>query len=236
MKYFSYLILSLIVILVFTVSPVRADNPFIDLISGSKIYFSHVPSSDGWETEIAVINPTAKAASATMTFYSTSGTPIGNAVSINLPAHGRYQTEVGNTFVDAENIAYLVLTAKVLGRKGYSKFYKDGMRASIVASAPKNNGLFTKIESDGWTGIAFINTASVTANITLTAYSDQGIEMAVEPMQVPAGTKVVKAVEQIFTQSITGATYISFDSSQGVVGFFLNGSSNNTMLDGSKAL
>ncbi|RLB69633.1 MAG: hypothetical protein DRH03_08205 [Deltaproteobacteria bacterium] len=236
MKYFSYLILSLIVILVFTVSPVRADNPFIDLISGSKIYFSHVPSSDGWETEIAVINPTAKAASATMTFYSTSGTPIGNAVSINLPAHGRYQTEVGNTFVDAENIAYLVLTAKVLGLKGYSKFYKDGMRASIVASAPKNNGLFTKIESDGWTGIAFINTASVTANITLTAYSDQGIEMAVEPMQVPAGTKVVKAVEQIFTQSITGATYISFDSSQGVVGFFLNGSSNDTMLDGSKAL
>lgn len=236
MKYFSSLILSMVAMLIFTVSPVLAGNSFIDLISGSKIYFSHIATEDGWGTEIAVLNPTSGPASGTLTSYDTEGKKVGSTVSIALRAHGRYQADVGSVFVDAGEIAYIVLTSEVLGLKGYSKFYTGRVRASIMASAPTDNGIFTKIEQDGWTGIAFINTASVLAKITLTAYNNNGDKIVVKRMEVDPGHKVLGDAEILFEKSLARATYICFHSDQGVVGFFLNGSSNNAMLDGSKAL
>ena len=237
MKYLNALVIFVVSIMIFTVSPVLADDPFGDLISGTKIYFSHVTTIDGWETEIAVLNPTSEAASGLLTSYNETGRPVGDTISIELPAHGRYQALVGVDFADAEIIDYVVLTSEVFGLKGYTKFYMGGVRASIMASGPRTTGLFTKIDHEGWTGIAFINTASAaTANITLTAYSDQGEVVAVEAMQVVSGVKVVKTVEEIFTESVSGATYVSYTSDHGVVGFFVNGSGDNTMLDGSQAL
>jgi len=217
-------------------APVMADNPFGDLISGTKIYFSHIATTQGWETEIAILNPTTQMAAGTLTFYDNNGQALGNTVAINLPAHGRYQAEVGKLFQNAAAIAYIVLTSENFGLKGYSKFYINGLRASIMASGPRTTGLFTKIDHEGWTGIAFINTASSPAQITLTAYSDAGVAVAVETLSVDAGAKVVNPVEKIFSQSLAGATYVSYTSNHGVVGFFLNGSGDNTMLDGSQAL
>ena len=69
MRYLSVLAVLLITVLVFTVSPVLADDAFSDLFSQTKIYFSHIAVSDGWETEVAVINPTAKTVSGNFIFY-----------------------------------------------------------------------------------------------------------------------------------------------------------------------
>jgi len=104
-----------------------------------------------------------------------------------------------------------------------------------MASAPQKSGLFTKIDHEGWTGIAFVNTADSEATVILTAYSDSGVAVAVVPMKVKAGEKKVEVAKTFFApQSIDDATYISFESDQGIVGFFLNGYGNK--LDGSKAL
>ncbi len=237
MKYLYTLLIFVVTIFALSCSPVLADEPFGDLFSGTKIYFSHVATSDGWETEIAVLNPTSEEATGTLVSYNVSGRPVGDAVPITLPAHGRYEVEVGATFANAETIAYIVLTSEIFGLKGYTKFYRGGVRASIMASGPRTTGLFTKIDHEGWTGIAFINTAATaTANITLTAYSNTGEVVAVETMEIVSGAKVVNPVEDIFSASVAGATYVSYTSDHGVVGFFLNGSGNNTMLDGSQAL
>ncbi len=48
--------------------------------------------------------------------------------------------------------------------------------------------------------------------------------------------KVVKYAEEIFTQDISSATYITYSSDRNVVGFQLNGSSDGMMLDGLPAL
>ncbi|MEA1921294.1 MAG: hypothetical protein U9N63_01435 [Pseudomonadota bacterium] len=241
MKYLNIMFIFVVTMFVVSVSPVFADDPFGDLISGTKIYFSHVATQNGWETEIAVINPTSEAASGTMISYSDSGRQVGDPISIDLPAHGRYQAEVGTAFANPETIAYIVLTSEVFGLKGYTKFHMGGMRASIMASGPRTTGLFTKIDHEGWTGIAFINTASAaTANITLTAYDNNGEVVAEETMQVVSGEKVVDPVEKIFTDSVESATYVSYTSDHGVVGFFLNGfgdgSGAGDVLDGSQAL
>jgi len=186
---------------------------------------------------VAVINPTAKTVTGKFTFYDMVGNQLGEPVSQTLEANGRYQVEVGATFAGRGNIEYMIFTAPVYGLKGYSKFYNndDGVRASIMASAPQKSGLFAKIDHEGWTGIAFVNTADRDTDVTLTAYNDAGVAVAVVSLPVKAGEKVVEQAIDIFTKSqVAAATYISFESDQGIVGFFLNGTRDK--LDGSKAL
>ena len=239
MRHLGFLIICVVVIVCSVLMPssVLAGDAFSDIFSQTKICFSHIAITDGWETEVAVVNPTAKRVSGNLTFYGMEGNQLGAAVPVTINSNGRYQVEVGTTFANRGSIEYMIFTAPTYGLKGYSKFYKGGVRASIVASAPQTSGLFTKLDHEGWTGIAFVNTGSSVAHIVLTAYSDAGQALAVKPMDVGPGAKVVKTAEKLFApQSISSASYVSFDSDQGVVGFFLNGSGDGTKLDGSKAL
>jgi hypothetical protein len=101
--------------------------------------------------------------------------------------------------------------------------------------------LFTKIDHEGWTGIAFVNANSVaTAKVELIAYNDAGTEIARNQITVESGGKIVEIAAKLFKEEdrskLAGASYISFTSDCGLVGFFLNGSADNTMLDGSQAL
>ena len=241
MKFFnSLLVLMIIVFSVFMNSPVLAGDAFSDLFTQTKICFPHIAISDGWETEVAVLNPTTKVVNGTLTFYAENGTQLGEAFSLTLNPNGRYQVEVGTTFAERGAIEYMIFTAPVFGLKGYTKFYDADSRASIMASSPQTTGLFTKLvhsDPEGWTGIAFVNTSDVAANVDLTAYSDAGTAVAIVSMAVKAGEKIVEIAENIFpSQSIIDASYIRFESDQGIVGFFLNGSSDYSKLDGSKAL
>ena len=212
---FSVLHVFLIAIVMFAASPVLADDPF----TGTKFYLSHISGTDSWETEIAVLNPTSSAAAAILISYDNSGQTVGQAVSISLPAHGRYQAKVCNAFTNAENIGYIVLTSDVFGLDGYCRFNNGEMGASFMASYPSTFGrCCTKIEEEGgWTGIILINTALVSANITLTAYNDSGVVVAVQSMQLGGGCKFISIVQSIFTQSIDAATYVSYASDQEIV-------------------
>ncbi len=224
-------------LIILSVSPVFSGNSFSDFFSQTKICFPHIAISDGWGTEIAVINPTAKTVSGTLTFFDKAGNQLGTAVPITLNVNGRYQATVETAFAGRGNIEYMIFTAPVFGLKGYTKFYDGQTRASIVASSPQTSGIFSKIEKNGWTGIAFVNTSDEDATVTLTAYNDAGTAVATAPMTVKAGEKKVKTATEFFApQPITAATYIRFSSDQGIVGFFLNGTNNLTKLDGSKAL
>ena len=97
-------------------------------------------------------------------------------------------------------------------------------------------GIFAKIEKNGWTGIAFVNTEATAASVTLTAYDDNGTVVATQVLPVGGHAKVVNLAEAIFSQNISSATYIAYSSDRNVVGFQLNGSSDGTMLDGLPAL
>ncbi|NPA24690.1 MAG: hypothetical protein GXO34_02560 [Deltaproteobacteria bacterium] len=224
----------------FFIAPLQASNLFLDYVDGTRIYFSHIAVAGGWETEIAALNPTAGNAVITLTPYDKNGNPVGDPVQSTIKAHGRYLRIVGRDFARAADIAYILMTSPVFGLKGYSKFYQgsgaEAIRASIMASEPKTSGLFTKIDHDGWTGIAFINTGATTAHITLTAYNDQGSIVAQQSKTVAPGEKVVDIAQKLFSQSIANAAYVEFTSDQKVVGFFLNGSADGSMLDGSQAL
>jgi hypothetical protein len=84
----------------------------------------------------------------------------------------------------------------------------------------------------GWTGIAFVNIGSSSATVNLTAYDDSGQVIDTESVLLAGYAKMVGNPENIFETDITSATYIAYSSDQELVGFQLNGSSDNMMLDG----
>jgi len=71
-----------------------------------------------------------------------------------------------------------------------------------------------------------------TASVTLTAYNDNRSVVATQVLPVSSHAKVVNFTEAIFAQDIGSATYIAYASDRNVVGFQLNGSSDDMMLDG----
>ena len=50
----------------------------------------------------------------------------------------------------------------------------------------RKSGIFPKVEKNGWTGIAFVNTENQQATVNLKAYNDTGTVLA-------TGTKTLKA-------------------------------------------
>ena len=93
-------------------------------------------------------------------------------------------------------------------------------------------GVFAKIEKNGWTGIAFVNTEDSAASVTLTAYNENGIAIATQVLPVSGHAKVVNLAEAIFSQDIRSATYIAYSSDRNVVGFQINATTNGMMFDG----
>ena len=112
MKHFSSLVIIVVSILIFTTSPLLAGDAFSDLFSQTKICFSQIAIADGWETEVAVLNPTAKRVTANFTFHDMAGNQLGEPFPITLNPNGRYQVEVGATFAQRGNVEYMICIHK----------------------------------------------------------------------------------------------------------------------------
>jgi len=86
MRYLGFSIICVVVIVCSALTPssVLAGDAFSDLFSQTKICFSQIAVDDGWETEVAVINPTAKTVTGKFTFYDMVGNQLGGAVSRSL--------------------------------------------------------------------------------------------------------------------------------------------------------
>lgn len=112
---------------------------------------------------------------------------------------------------------------------------RDGQRLAAYAGGSGYGvytGIFPRIEKNGWTGIAFVNTEGGDASVMLTAYNDNGAVVATWVLALGGYAKVVNFAEKIFPLNIGSATYIVYTSDRNVIGFQLNGSADGTMLDG----
>jgi hypothetical protein len=76
-----------------------------------------------------------------------------------------------------------------------------------------------------------VNIDSSQATVILTAYDDDGVTIASETISLASFSKQVEQPENIFTQSISSATYITYSSDKDIVAFQLNGS-GDMLLDG----
>ena len=170
----------------------------------------------------------------TITPYSAQGNALTPKTD-SIAGKGKYVGLVSDLALPAQTAWFKIDSTSPLS--GFELFSTaDGNQLAAYAGGGGTgvkSGVFAKIEKNGgWTGIAFVNTEEGAASVTLTAYNDAGAAVATQALPVAGHAKVVNFAEAIFTQNISGATYIAYSSNRNVVGFQLNGTSDGMMLDG----
>jgi hypothetical protein len=200
----------------------------------STLYYPHVASDDYWWTGIVAYNPSSSTCTITITPYSAQGTALPSS-TFPIAGKGKYVGAVAQLGLPAQT-AWFKIDSTNNPFTGFELFgTTDGQQLGAYAGGGETGakeGIFAKIEKNGWTGIAFVNTEAAAASVTLTAYSDAGAAVATEALPVGGHAKVVNNPELIFSQDISNAKYIAYSSDRNVVGFQLNGNSDGTMLDG----
>jgi hypothetical protein len=198
--------------------------------TASTIYYPHI-ECNGWWTGIVAYNTSVAASDITLTPYKLDGTSLP-ASTVTIKGRETYVNTVTNLGLPQETAWFRIDSTRPLS--GFELFCtSDDKQMAAYAGSGAKEGVFAKIEKDGWTGIAFVNMEDSAASITLTAYDNSGNQIVEQPMFLHPHEKVVNRVEVIFSgEDITSATYITYSSDQNVAGFQLNGSADGTMLDG----
>ena len=201
--------------------------------TASTLYYPHV-AGDGWWTGIAAYNPSESASTMTVTPYSAEGALLPPS-TLSIARKGKHIGTVAALGLPAHTAWFKIDSTQPL--TGFELFGTvDGNEIAAYAGGGgtgAKTGVFAKIEKKGWTGIAFVNTESGTASVTLTACRDNGSAVATRMIPVGGHAKVVNLAEAIFSQDISGATYIAYSSDRNVVGLQINGAADKTiMFDG----
>jgi hypothetical protein len=195
----------------------------------NSLYYPHVASEDGWATGIVAYNPSDTNCNITITPYTVEGTPLTPATD----TIGPNQKYVG--LVSALGLPLETAWVKIDASgpiTGFELFTRTNLLAGYTGVGINGkNGVFAKIEKNGGTGIAFINIENAPATVVITAYHDNGSVIATETLSINAYEKVMRIAQHLFSQDIPNAGYIGYVSDKEVVGFQLNISSDNMMLD-----
>ncbi len=200
------------------------------------IYFPHIASSGSWETEVALTNTGLAAIRGQLTAYGPDGGSPNQSAEITLGPLQRKEITVRNFFHNPENIAYLSLVSDSGFLAGYTRFSQPGNRVSLKAGTGTKAGWFTKMEQDGWTGIAFVNVDTSSASIKLSAMDADGNEVSSSTLTLAPGKKVVAMVPQLFNGDLSKAQYVKYTSDKLLLGFTVSGSGDGQMLDGMHCL
>lgn len=202
-----------------------------DDVAGT-LYYPHVVSNTNWWTGIVAYNPAALASTLTITPYSATGTALttvnqvldpsekylGTASALNLPA----------------DTAWLRISA-TSPITGFELIGSNDLNQLAEYSNPipgSRQGLLAKLEKQGTTQVVLVNIESASATVTLTAYNDSGTQVATARISLGAFQKVSDQAQNFFAQDITNATFIGYTSDRTLVGYQLNASSDNALLDG----
>ena len=199
------------------------------------IFYPHIASNETWWTGLVLYNqPTNPTCNVVLRPYQDDGTLLATQ-DITLQPGGKYIGMAADLELP-NGTAWFSLTAdqpvtgfELFGtRNGHSLGGYTGVNISNTA------GVFAKVTSEGWTGIAFVNTTATETTVALTAYDDLGSVVAATTVALRSHEKRVDTDTALFASyDITNATHIEFSCSNNapVVGFQLNSSADGYMLD-----
>jgi hypothetical protein len=199
----------------------------------STIYYPHIASDDIWWTGIVAYNTWDSATNITITPYTEGGTPL-SPQSLSIDGRAKYIGTVADLGLPPGTAWFSIdATDPITGFELFGTNDGNQLAGYTGVGIKAREGVFAKVEKNGWTGVAFVNTEDAAASVTLTAYNNQGIPVATQMISLDSHAKVVDLVENIFSgKDITTANYIGYSSDREIVGFQLNGSSDAMLLDG----
>ncbi|MFO7839985.1 MAG: hypothetical protein R6X08_10880, partial [Desulfosalsimonadaceae bacterium] len=198
------------------------------------LYFPHVATEGTWWTGIAAYNPASAGADLTITPYKEDGTPLGE-FSESIPAGEKYLTNAEKSELPEDAAWFKIDSTRPLS--GFELFCGSSparLGGYSAVDIKRQQGVFPKLAQQGWTGIAFVNTADSRADVTLRLYKDDGsqVNQTTITKQLDPHEKVVQTGQDLFGAAAADGDYIGFSADNDVVGFQLNSSANNRMLDG----
>lgn len=192
--------------------------------SHAELYFPHVTTIQGWQTEICIINPGATQIVGNLISYNKNGTQV-NSQQVNVQANRRVQYNVA-TLANAATTDYIVYKNTGGWPVGYTKFTpSSGDRVAIPSpDNPSSGNIYvTHIAwNPWWTGIALVNTTTQTKNLTLRFNNG-----ATRPINLGPRQKQVFQVAELFGWVAQPAIVSAvIENASGVVGLELFGSGN----------
>ena len=200
----------------------------------TEIYYPHIASDSAWWTGMVAYNPSSSPCTLTITPITATGNPL-TSQTLLINGKGKY-IGTAATLNLPENTAWLKIegSSAITGFELFGTNNGKQLAGYTGVGITGKEGIFAKLEQNGgWTGIALVNIEDTLATVTLTAYDDSGNSVATTTLNLSGYEKVVSMAESLFNgQGISGGTYISYSSDKDVVGFQLNGSSDEMMLDG----
>ncbi|MHB9096535.1 MAG: BACON domain-containing protein [Syntrophales bacterium] len=222
-------------------SPVgnQLDGIIITGYTASTIYYPHVAGGEWW-TGIVAYNTAASEGTITITSYDADGNLLPTSSIPPLPGKGKYIGTFAELAFPAKTAWFKIDSTTPM--TGFELFGTTDLKELAAyaggGQTGAKTGVFPKIEKNGTTTIAFVNTEADPASVTLTAYRDDGSVVATKTLPPVGGhAKVYNSPELIFApQDISSASYIAYTSDRNIVGFQLNGTSNGPMLDALPAL
>jgi Protein of unknown function (DUF1566)/Kre9/KNH-like N-terminal Ig-like domain len=216
-----------------------SDNSGDNYLSGilledettTHIYYPQIASDSTWWTGILAYNPSITSCTLNITPFRDDGTFLPPQ-TILLAGQKKYMGMVQDLDLP-EGTAWfrIIATGPITGFELFGTNDRKQLSGYTGVGISRTDGVFAKTEKDGWTGIAFVNIENFPATVKMTAYDDIGNVIDTETLNVNAYTKVVDVAQNLFSQDISNATYISYSSDGEVVGFQVNGSSDDMMLD-----
>lgn len=201
-----------------------------------KIYFPHVASFGPYDTEIGLTNTSEATVSGILHAYTKDGGQPLESHALTIAPSGRQEITASRFFQNPQSAAYLIFESSSGFVAGYTRFSQPGNRASLAAGKGSKAGWFAKVEKDGWTGIAFVNTETTIATVNLTAWDANGNQVGAKTITLQPGEKSVGMVDQLFGSNVSDAVYVKFASDKTLLGFTVSGSGDGTMLDGLHSL
>ena len=202
--------------------------------TATTMYYPHTRNAGDWGTGIVAYNPSETKCDLTISPYTAAGVALPQADEEI--AGGAHYIGLVSQLVDPSTAwlkieAETAITGLELLAQGTNRLAGCSC-VGITGTA----GVFSKLERDGTTEIAFANTEDAAATVTLTAYNDAGDVIATEEIDLGAYAKRSGAPVDLFAGDITGATYIGYVSDRALAALQVNASFDDMMLDALPAL
>lgn len=199
--------------------------------TAADLYYPHVADYNSWWTGIVAYNPSPASAAMTITPFAENGTAL-TPQTIILAGKSKYIGTARLLDLPAGTAWFRILSTLPL--TGFELFGTNNRRqlgGYTGVNIGRTSGIFPKIETNGWTGIALVNSENSSTTVTLTARDDDGKSIATQILPLGAYEKKSALAEALFSKDISQATYISFSSGNTIVGFQLNASADGMLLD-----
>lgn len=196
------------------------------------LYFAHIDTTFGWDTELVIINTGTAQAEGQLKGYDALGNLV-DTKQVALAPNARASFDVAADFANAADVRYAILESDALGLVGYATFAQSGGSAvSLPAVRHGSTGdlVLPHVPTDGgwWTGLALVNPDADVAQYTVRFNDGTAVNRVLYPGRHESFT-----LEQLLGHAPTSAIQNAvIEGAGGLVALVLYGQTDNGALSG----